>query len=97
MTTAPVAESAHAPAAAQTISTALSEPIKMYAPRRKRGRPERFTPDQVIEALEAASGVKKVAAELLQTSGPVIGGYIKRHVSVREAFDRIIASYTNAN
>jgi len=96
-TTDAVAEPAHAVKATHAIVTAQSDSATTAKVRRKRGRPERFTPAQVIEALEAASGVKNAAAELLKTSGPVIAGHIMRHADVREAFDRIKAVHVNAN
>lgn len=96
-TTAPVAGPSHAPAATHTPTDRSADGATKTRPRRKRGRPEHFKPDQVIEALEAACGVQKAAAMLLRTSGPVISGYVKRHACVREAQNRIKAAQIKAN
>lgn len=46
-------------------------------------KPERFTPEQVIEALKTSRGMTYVAARLLRCDPETIRNYARRYASVR--------------
>ena len=50
---------------------------------------ERYTTGQVIEALEAAHGIKARAAELLKCDRHTVDNYIKRHPTVERAYENL--------
>lgn len=48
---------------------------------------ERFSTGTVIEALKKARGVKAVAAQILKCDRHTVDNYIKRHPTVRRAYE----------
>ena len=63
--------------------------------KKKRGRRPKFTPDQVVAAIEATHGIKLAAALMLGCSVATIGNYSKRHAEVHEALGRLLAASKN--
>lgn len=49
---------------------------------------ERFTCQNIIDALEETKGMVYLAADVLGCSHTTVYNYIKRHPSVKEAYDR---------
>jgi len=49
-------------------------------------RPERYSPETVVEALRRSGGIKAHAARMLHCSRQAVDGYIRRHPEVREAW-----------
>ena len=49
--------------------------------------PERYTAEQMIEAIQAAKGLKSVAARRLGCSWLTVHNYCRRHPTVQQAYD----------
>jgi hypothetical protein len=50
---------------------------------------ERYTPDQVIRALELSHGLLQVAADALHCSATTVTRYIRRYPQVRDRYEQI--------
>lgn len=81
--------------ATTTHSSDTKREVTGTSKKKKRGRRPKFTPNQVIAALEAAHGIKLAAALMLACSVATIGNYAKRHTEVRDALGRILAASKN--
>jgi hypothetical protein len=53
------------------------------------GRPLRYTPDQVIDALAETAGIQRIAAQRLGCDRNTVTAYIQRFPEIREALTRI--------
>jgi len=69
------------------IAQAEREIEEIQNPEKKIGRPEKYSCAQVIEALDAANGVIQGAADRLGCHRHTVENYIKRHPSVKRAWD----------
>ena len=54
------------------------------------GRPYRFTPEEIISALQATNGMIYAAAKMLKTSSKTIRNYRKRFPEIEEAYQEIM-------
>ena len=58
-------------------------------PTRKRGKPEKFTHQQVIDALRQCAGVMLPAAEKLGVDRATVWSYCQRHPEIQKALVEI--------
>lgn len=63
---------------------------KKRRPPPRKGPPERFTPEQVIAALEASAGIRAGAARILKCARTTVTSYVDRYSAVREALEEIL-------
>lgn len=56
----------------------------------KTGRPSKFTPAQIVAALEASAGIISVAARILRCDPATVRRYISAHRDVSLALDDIV-------
>ena len=57
---------------------------------KRAGQPDRYTAQQVVDALFTVHGIKSLAAKLLQCNRQTITNYINRYTKVRKAHDDAI-------
>src|SRR6185437_13234370 len=62
-------------------------------PTRKRGKPEKFTHQQVIDALRQCAGVMLPAAEKLGVDRATVWSYCQRHPEIQKALVEIRESH----
>lgn len=51
------------------------------------GRPDKYTPEQVIDAINKAGGIKGMACKALGTDYKTLNRYIEKYEAVRDAYE----------